>query len=132
LDWLDRRHPDQPHHITTDPYGGDDNTIPVQTLNDYFNDYRLHTDPKMLGPDGNRCHTWTRGHLRPAVVTSTALTRISKETNALIDPDNPEPDEPAIEYRPRVCAGCGRPLRGRQAKWHSDACRKRNARRHAA
>jgi hypothetical protein len=128
LDWIDRRHPDQTHHITTEPYG-DDQAVPVQRLGDYFTDYRLHTDPKMLGPDGNRCHPWTRGHLQPALVTTTALARISKETSPLIDPDDPAPEEPTIEYRPRVCAGCGKPLTGQQRKWHNDACRKRAERR---
>jgi hypothetical protein len=127
LDWIDRQHPDKTHRITTQPYG-DDDTVPVQKLGDYFTDYRLHTDPKMLGPDGDRCHPWTRGHLQPVSVTTTALTRISKETHPLIDPDDPAPEEPTIEYRPRVCAGCGKPLTGRQKKWHSDACRKRATR----
>jgi hypothetical protein len=82
----------------------------------------------MLGPDGERCHPRTRGHLQPATVITTALTRIGKETNPLIDPDDPAPEEPTIEYRPRVCAGCGKPLTGKQRKWHNDACRKRATR----
>jgi hypothetical protein len=83
----------------------------------------------MLGPDGDRCHPWTRGLLQHHRVTATGLIRIGKESNPLLDPDDPTPEEPTLEYRVRVCAGCGKSLGGQQRKWHNDACRKRAARR---
>ena len=82
----------------------------------------------MLGPDGDRCHPWTRGLLQHHHVTATGLLRIGKEANPLLDPNDPTPEEPTIEYRPRLCLGCGHPLTGRQGKWCRDACRKRSAR----
>jgi hypothetical protein len=81
----------------------------------------------MLG-DGDRCHPWTRGLLQHHHVNATELLRIGKEANALLDVRDPAPEDPAIEYRPRFCAGCGEPLSGRQKMWCCDACRKRASR----
>ena len=69
--------------IRTAGLESDDDTVLVQSYRDYFNDHRLHTDAKMLGPDGQRCHTWTRGLLQPAHITATRLVRIGKESNLL-------------------------------------------------
>jgi hypothetical protein len=129
-EWIDRGNPDRSYRLRLDnPYEISDDTIAAQTIRDYFDSYRHHSDPKMLGPDGDRCHPWTRGLLQPHHVTATSLLRIGKESNPLLDPNDPTPQEPTIEYRPLLCMGCGRPLRGQQRKWHSDACRKRTARR---
>ena len=87
----------------------------------------------MRGSDGDRCHPRTRGFLQHHHVTATGLLRIGKESNPLLDPNDPTPEEPTIEYRPRLCQrhDCNEPLNGRQDKWCSDACRKRSARRRA-
>src|SRR5262249_21683866 len=112
-----------------DPYELSDDTIAAETIRDYFDGYRTHTDPKMLGPDGDRCHPWTRGLLQHHHITATRLLRIGKESNPLLDTDDPTPDEPTIEYHPRLCDDCGKPLTGRQTRWCTEACRKRSARR---
>lgn len=128
-EWIDRGNPDRSYHLRLDnPYELSDDTVAAQTIRDYFDSYRNHTDPKMLGPDGERCHPWTHGLLQHHHVTATRLIRIGKESNPLLDPDDPTPEEPTIEYRPRLCVGCGEPLAGRQDKWCSEACRKRCAR----
>jgi len=129
-EWIDRGNPSRTYRLRLDnPYELSDQTIAAQTIGDYFDSYRNHTDPKMLGPDGDRCHPWTRGLLQHHHVAARALVRIGKESNPLLDPDDPTPGEPTIEYRPRQCAGCGKPLTGHQKKWHNDACRKRTSRR---
>jgi hypothetical protein len=81
----------------------------------------------MLGPDRERCHPWTRGVLHHYTVIACDLVRIGKESNPLLAADDPVPDDPAIEYRPRVCPCCGEPVTGRR-KWCGEACRKRSQR----
>ncbi len=126
--YVDRANPDRPYRLRLDSaYDRSDDTIAAQTIRDYFDDYRHHSDAKMLGPDHERCHPWTRGLLHHHTVTATDLTRIGKESNPLLSVDDPVPDEPTITYRPQRCIGCGKPLTGRR-KWCRDACRKRNAR----
>jgi hypothetical protein len=128
-EWIDRGNPERSYRLRLDnPYELSDQTIAAQTIRDYFNSYRTYTDPKMRGPDGERCHPWTRGLLQHHHVTAIGLLRIGKESNPLLDPNDPTPEEPTIEYRPRLCTGCGEPLTGRQDKWCSEACRKRSAR----
>jgi hypothetical protein len=128
-EWTDRSNPARTYRLRLDtPYELSDDTIAAQTIRDYYDDYRHHTDAKMRGPDGERTHAWTTGLLQHHQVAATSLVRIGKESNPLLDPSDPTPDEPTIEYRPWLCAGCGRTLRGQQSKWCSDACRKRTAR----
>jgi hypothetical protein len=128
-EWTDRANPTRTYRLRIDkPYELSDDTIAAQTIRDYYDDYRHHTDAKMLGPDGSRTHPWTTGLLQHHHVTATGLVRIGKESNPLLDPSDPTPDDPTIEYRPRLCAGCGEPLTGRQDKWCSEACRKRTIR----
>jgi hypothetical protein len=128
-EWVDRAAPDHSYRLRLDkPYELSDDTIATQTIRDYFDDYRHHTDAKMLGPDHERCHLWTRGLLHHHTVTAADLTRIGKESNPLLSTDDPVPDEPTIRYQPRRCAGCDRPLTGRQTSWCTEACRKRAAR----
>ncbi|HEU5215286.1 MAG TPA: hypothetical protein VFU30_07075 [Gaiellaceae bacterium] len=132
-EWIDRGNPDRSYRLNLDkPYEISDGTIGAQTIRDYYEAYRSHTDPKMLGPDGERCHPWTRGLLQHHHVTATGLLRIGKESNPLLDPNDLAPEEPTIEYRPRLCVGCGDPLTGRQEKWCKEACRKRFVRAHSA
>jgi hypothetical protein len=128
MDWYDRGDPTgRPLHIRAGVHLEiEEDSAAVQTFGDYFNDYRLHADAKMRGPDGDRCHPWTRGVLRPAVVTAGRIIRVGKESNPLTDSTNID-EGIAFEYSEPVCR-CGRHLTGRQ-KWCSDACRKRDARR---
>jgi hypothetical protein len=129
-EWIDRANPDHTYRLRLDnPYELSDDTIAAQTIRDYFHSYRNHTDPKMLGPAGDRCHPWTRGLLQHHHVTAKGLLRIGKEANPLLDPSDPSPEEPTIEYQPLVCGGCGKPLTGRKKKWCNDAHRKRFIRR---
>jgi hypothetical protein len=128
-EWIDRGNPDRSYRLRLDkPYELSEDTIAAQTIRDYFESYRNHTDPKMLGPDGERCHPWTRGLLLHHHVTATGLLRIGKESNPLLDPNDPTPEEPTIEYRPHICEHCGETLSGRQERWCTDVCRKRASR----
>jgi hypothetical protein len=128
-EWVDRANPDHSYQLRLDkPYELSEESIAAQTIRDYFDDYRDHSDAKMLGPDHERCHPWTRGLLHHRSVAATSLVRIGKESNPLLAADDPVPDDPTIEYRPRLCPGCGKPVSGRRT-WCTDACRKRTARR---
>jgi hypothetical protein len=116
--------------ITTNNLESNDDTVVVQSYRDYFNDHRLHTDGKLLEPDGQRCHPWTKGLLQPALITATHLVRVGKESNPLTDNAAVDDVSLAFEYTERVCAGCDAPVIGRK-KWCSESCRKRKARRRA-
>jgi hypothetical protein len=129
--WTDRGNPNRTYRLRLDNlYDLADDTIAAQTIRDYYDDYRHHTDAKMRGPDGHGTHPWTTGLLQHHHVTATGLVRIGKESNPLLDPSDPTPDDPTIEYRRLLCDGCGEPLTGRQRNWCGEVCRKRTARRH--
>jgi hypothetical protein len=123
--WIDRKHSDRSYRITTD-LARDDDTITVQTIRDYFNEYQLHTDAKMDGFDLKPCHAWTRGQLRPPNVAAQRLIRIGKESNTLAD-TNENDETVAFNYAEPICRGCGARINGRK-KWCNDACRKRTGR----
>jgi hypothetical protein len=90
--YVDRANPSCGFRLRLDnPYEISDDTICAQTIRDYFHDYLQHTDAKMLGPDHDRCHRWTRGLLHHHAVTATGLLRIGKESNPLLDPSDPSP-----------------------------------------
>ena len=121
--WHDRSSQDRSWTgIRTGGLEVDDDTVIVQSYRDYFDDHRRHTDAKMLGSDGERCHPWTRGLLQPAVIAPTRLIHVGKESNPLTD-DNQTDDSIAFEYAERVCR-CGQQVDGRR-KWCSEACRAR-------
>jgi hypothetical protein len=127
-EWIDRGNPDRRYRLRFDSaLEIDAETIAAQTLRDYINEHSRHADAKMLGPDGKPCHPWTRGLLQHHHIATTSLVRIGKETNPLLDRDDPTPDDPTIEYLTRTCRGCDKTVSGRR-KWCSDACRKRAAR----
>ncbi len=111
--------------------GGITNTeeeILVLTYGDYFEEYRKHPEAKANGPDGKRCHPWTRGLLQPRHITPAGqLIRVGKESNRLSETAEPTEDdeENVIEYPARTCQACGKALQGRQRRWCSEACRKR-------
>jgi hypothetical protein len=129
--WIDRDQPEHPQrriHTATTPECRP-GSVHVLSYRDYFDQYRRHPESKALDPtDGKPCHTWTRGLLQPWHLTATDLTRIGKESKRHTDTTQPtdDEDEPVIEYA-RKCRGCDKPVTGRQ-QWHSEACRKRAAR----
>jgi hypothetical protein len=133
MPWIDRSDPQGgPVRIGVDdsPTIADSN-IAVLSYGDYFEDYRLHPEAKMLAPDGHPCHPWTRGLLRPRHVTPSKIVRIGKESNRLAETPLPvDLDHQAVvEYpEPKACAGCGT-LVGGWRKWCSERCRKRAYRR---
>src|SRR5436309_39969 len=71
--WIDRHdHSDGSYTAsTTNTADHIPGTIPVLTYRAYFDEYRAHPEHKALGHDGTHCHPWTRGILRPSVVTAT-------------------------------------------------------------
>jgi hypothetical protein len=132
-EWIDRGSPDRRYRLRFDnPLEVDDETIAAQTLRDYIDEYSRHADAKMVGPDGERCHPWTRGLLQHHRITAIGLIRIGKEANPLLDTNDPTPDGPTIEYPTRTCRGCSEPLTGRRRTWCTEACRKRFERRAAS
>lgn len=135
MDWIDRNAPERgTTRIRTDPLRRiEKDSTAVLSYGDYFEEYRLHPEAKALAPDGQPCHSWTRGLLQPRHVTPSKIIRIGKESNRLSETAMPlELDEEAVvEYpAPRVCPGCRTTVEGRR-KWCSEACRKRTARRRA-
>ena len=105
--------------------------IPVQTYADYFAEYRGRPEHKALGPDRDRCHSWTTGALQPPVIEAAShFLRIGNESRPDRE-DTPDPAQSAatgIIYTDRSCPGCGAKLTDRQHVC-SDRCRKRVSRR---
>jgi hypothetical protein len=101
--------------------------VPVLTYGAYFHEYRGRPEHKALGPDGQPCHAWAQGLLRPPTVEAApTLLRIGKESLPAAD-DDPDPSEPIgheIVYVERIGPGCGEALTDRQETC-SDRCRKR-------
>jgi hypothetical protein len=129
--WIDRHDPANSAYFartssTADHIPG---TVPVQTYRDYFTEYRGHPEHKALGSDGKPCHPWTRGLLRPPVVSATGVQRIGKETVIGVDddPDPTEPISPHIRYPRPACPACGHPVDGKRT-YCSDRCRKKASR----
>jgi hypothetical protein len=101
----------------------------VQTLRDYFDEYRRHRESKAFGPDGKPCRSWTQGRLQPWTIKASRLVRIGKESTPLSIPGIADSlDDRAFEYRELRCLSCGERLTGRQRKWCTEACRKRSRR----
>lgn len=134
-DWIDRNRPDEPScriHTSASPEYRIGSTR-VLSYRDYFERYRQHPESKALDPsDGKRCHTSTRGQLKPWRITATEQIRVGKESNRLTSEHGScdhEPDEQVIEYPAptRKCRGCEATVSGRR-HWCSEACRKRAAR----
>ncbi len=91
LEWRNVYDPDGPsYRITTDwqPTADDDVAV-VQSCADVLRDYRVHTEAKFLGPDGQPCRRITRGVLnrRPVGAVGTPAL-IGKEANRLEDVQN--------------------------------------------
>ncbi len=128
LDWFDRSDPTRsPLAIGTgDSMWHVEGAVTVQSFDDYFDTFRMHTEGKAAGSDGEPCTSWTRGQLQPLQVEVTSLVRIGKEASRLIEGSGSldAASFRAEEYRPSTCDRCGKTVwRGR--RWCSDACRKR-------
>ena len=105
-------------------------TVSVLTYRDYFDEYRGRPEHKALGPDGQRCHAWTRGILQPPIITATQLVphwQGNRHRRKPASPDPSQPTSPEITYAPPTCPICGKPLDGKRV-YCSDACRKKAAR----
>lgn len=125
--WIDKHNPATPLKARTD--GGADHipgTVSVLAYRDCFDEYRGRPEHKALGPDGQRCHAWTRGILQPPIITATQLVPICKEPfiGADDDPDTSQPNSPEITYAPPTCPICAKPLHGKRV-YCSDARRKK-------
>ncbi len=57
----------------------------VKTVADVLADYRVHPEPKRLGPDGQPCDRATVGLLRRRPVTGITIDYVGKESNRLED-----------------------------------------------
>lgn len=71
-----------PLKLTTRP-GGEPGRIRVRTYRDVVTDYRLHPDPKAMGPDGGHVRRGTVGVLGRLPIRATAVRYIGKETARL-------------------------------------------------
>jgi predicted nucleic acid-binding Zn ribbon protein len=135
LTWFDRADPSgRTYGIRTgDPSYVVPGSVTVQSYGDYFEEFRRHPESKAAGPDGEPCHSWTRGQLGPLEVEVTRLVRIGKEAGRLAsDPTSGEAAEfAAQEYRESACAGCGKAI-APDRRWCGEACRKRTERRRIA
>jgi len=72
-------------HITATGQTGGEGTARVKTYADVLAEYRVHPEPKGLGPDGLPCGRQTRGLLSRRPVTAAYITYIGKESNRLDD-----------------------------------------------
>jgi hypothetical protein len=115
---------DDPHLILPE-------SVPAQTLGDYFGEYRSHPESKFAAEDGAPCRPGTRGTLEPRHIAATERIRIGKEATRLTEEEPIEQsEERVVEYRQqRSCRNCRLELRGRQRDWCSEKCRKREYRR---
>ncbi len=81
--WTDRSS-GRRYVITTAGTGGE-GAVRVKTYGDVLAEYRVHPEPKSLGPDGEPCGRATRGLLRRRPVKAVHITYIGKESNKLED-----------------------------------------------
>lgn len=97
--WTDRSS-GRRYLITTTGTGGEA-AVRVKTYADVLAEYRVHSEPKSLAPDGTPCGRNTVGLLRRRPVTATHITYIGKESNRLEDVEAGvvhDPDEVLTEY----------------------------------
>src|SRR5579864_268575 len=98
--WIDR-HSGRKVHITISGHTGREGVARVKTYADGLTEYRVHPEPKSLGPDGQPCNRKTMGLLSRRPVTAGHLTYIGKESNKLDDREAyliHDPDEVVNEY----------------------------------
>jgi hypothetical protein len=82
--WTDR-YSGRRFRITASGQTGGEGTARVKTYADVLADYRVHPEPKSLGPDGQACGRQTRGLLNRRPVTAAYITYIGKESSKLDD-----------------------------------------------
>jgi hypothetical protein len=80
--WMDR-HSRGTFHVTTTGFTGSEGVARVKTIGDVLADYRVHPEPKSLGPDGQPCGRATVGLLRRRPVTGINIDYVGKESNRL-------------------------------------------------
>lgn len=82
--WRDR-YSGRRFRITATGQTGGEGVARVKTYADILADYRVHPEPKSLGPDGPPCGRQTRGLMNRRPVTGAYITYIGKESNKLDD-----------------------------------------------
>lgn len=80
--WIDR-HSGLGYRITTAGFAGSEGVARVKTIADVIADYRVHPEPKSLGPDGQPCGRATVGLLRRRPVTGITIDYVGKESNRI-------------------------------------------------
>lgn len=79
------RYSKQTFRITTTGLTGSEGLARVKTYGDVMSEYRVHPEPKSLGPDGQPCHRATVGLLHRRPVTGIYLDYAGKESNRIED-----------------------------------------------
>jgi hypothetical protein len=69
--------------ISTIGFTGSEGVARVKTYGDVLAEYRVHPEPKSLGPDGEPCDRSTAGLLRRRSVTGIYIDYVGKESNRL-------------------------------------------------
>lgn len=80
--WIDR-HSRGTFHITVSGFAGAEGVARVKTIANVLADYRVHPEPKSLGPDGQPCGRATVGMLHRRPVTGITIDYVGKESNRL-------------------------------------------------
>jgi hypothetical protein len=86
MQWIDG-YSGRSFRVTTQSCTGGDGVAKIMTLADVLVAYRVHTEPKSLGPNGEACDLGTRGLLQRRPVTATRKIYIGKESNKLDERD---------------------------------------------
>jgi hypothetical protein len=84
MEWVDG-YSGRIFHITTTGPIGREGLARVKTYADVLAEYRVHREPKSLGPDGSRCTHSTRGVMQRRWVIATDIASVGKESNKLED-----------------------------------------------
>jgi hypothetical protein len=82
LPWIDKA-TGEPVRLTTDGPTGGPGVARVKTFGEVARAYRVHPEPKSLGPDDKPCWRATVGLLRRRPVIATRVVHIGKESNEL-------------------------------------------------
>jgi hypothetical protein len=69
--------------VSTIGFTGSEGVARVKTYGDVLAEYRVHPEPKSLGPDGEPCNRGTVGLLRRRSVTGIYIDYVGKESNRL-------------------------------------------------
>ncbi len=80
--WTDR-YSGKSYRVTTTGVVGGRGVARLKTMGDVIAEYRIHPEPKSLGPDGRPCHEATRGLLQRRPVIAAYIRYVGKESNYL-------------------------------------------------